>query len=224
VTLFQQYTLAVFHETLRFFPPVPQLAKPVKSDAVLKIKRFTQHSAGPNKLVNPEEVEMKVPARSIMVVDILGAQMNRMTDFLPMCKPFSYSFAALHWGEDVEEFKPERFIDTDTYRWPRDACTSTSQSFSSLVSAAVECELDETFCSTSPRIFCRPKKLHRSTLCTDGECMHFGSYRSPIRDSCSARVAVANSRREEKADAQMASASNYDAYQRPRAIPSSFMK
>ena len=30
-------------------------------------------------------------------------------------------FVALHWGEDVTEFKPERFIDTDAYRWPRDA-------------------------------------------------------------------------------------------------------
>jgi hypothetical protein len=32
--------------------------------------------------------------------------------------------AAIHWGEDVDKFKPERFIDTETYKWPRDACTS----------------------------------------------------------------------------------------------------
>ena len=31
---------------------------------------------------------------------------------------------AIHWGEDVDKFKPERFIDTDMYKWPRDACTS----------------------------------------------------------------------------------------------------
>jgi len=31
--------------------------------------------------------------------------------------------SAIHWGDDVDEFKPERFIDTDTYKWPRDACT-----------------------------------------------------------------------------------------------------
>lgn len=24
------------------------------------------------------------------------------------------------WGDDAHEFKPERFIDTDTYKWPRD--------------------------------------------------------------------------------------------------------
>ncbi|EGO26310.1 hypothetical protein SERLADRAFT_463220 [Serpula lacrymans var. lacrymans S7.9] len=32
----------------------------------------------------------------------------------------------LYWGDDVEDFKPERFIDSDTYRWPRDAFLSFS--------------------------------------------------------------------------------------------------
>jgi hypothetical protein len=30
---------------------------------------------------------------------------------------------AIHWGEDADKFRPERFIDTETYKWPRDACT-----------------------------------------------------------------------------------------------------
>lgn len=29
--------------------------------------------------------------------------------------------AAEHWGENVAEFRPSRFIDTDEYKWPRDA-------------------------------------------------------------------------------------------------------
>jgi hypothetical protein len=29
---------------------------------------------------------------------------------------------AIHWGNDTDKFKPERFIDTETYKWPRDAC------------------------------------------------------------------------------------------------------
>jgi cytochrome P450 len=30
----------------------------------------------------------------------------------------------MYWGPDAESFKPERFIDTESYKWPRDACTS----------------------------------------------------------------------------------------------------
>jgi hypothetical protein len=69
---------------------------------------------------------MTVPAGSIVVVDILGAHMNRKSSnlFAIRTEFFSGLFVALHWGEDVDDFKPERFIDTDTYRWPRDACKS----------------------------------------------------------------------------------------------------
>ena len=31
------------------------------------------------------------------------------------------SCAAHHWGSDVKAFRPERFIDTDDYKWPREA-------------------------------------------------------------------------------------------------------
>lgn len=32
--------------------------------------------------------------------------------------------AAIYWGPDAGDFKPERFVDTEAYRWPRDACES----------------------------------------------------------------------------------------------------
>jgi hypothetical protein len=35
---------------------------------------------------------------------------------------FLLFYKALVWGDDVEDFKPERFIDTEGYRWPREAC------------------------------------------------------------------------------------------------------
>lgn len=101
VTLLQQYTSAVFHETLRCFPPVPQLAKPVKSDAVLQIKRFTHQPAGSNKLGDLEEVEMKVPAQSIVVVDILGTHMSRKTDFLPMYNSLAHFGSQRCTGEKM---------------------------------------------------------------------------------------------------------------------------
>lgn len=31
---------------------------------------------------------------------------------------------ALVWGKDAHVFRPERFIDTDDYKWPRDGCTA----------------------------------------------------------------------------------------------------
>jgi cytochrome P450 len=42
------------------------------------------------------------------------------------------SVVAIHWGEDVPEFKPERFIDTESYRWPREACESYTLCHTSL--------------------------------------------------------------------------------------------
>jgi len=56
--------------------------------------------------------------------------------------------AAIHWGGDVDKFKPERFIDTETYKWPRDACTSID-SFQCL-----------TITFGSLRVLSRPAGLH----------------------------------------------------------------
>ena len=41
-------------------------------------------------------------------------------------KPFvdHFTHLALVWGKDAHIFKPERFIDTEDYKWPRDGCES----------------------------------------------------------------------------------------------------
>ncbi|EGO03712.1 hypothetical protein SERLA73DRAFT_175316 [Serpula lacrymans var. lacrymans S7.3] len=101
------YTLAFFRETLRLFPAVPRLAKNVHTDAVLPAQCFTVGAKG--SLTPGKPFSVAVPAGSVVIVDIWALHMN-----------------PLYWGDDVEDFKPARFIDSDTYRWPRDAFLSFS--------------------------------------------------------------------------------------------------
>ncbi|KAH7097522.1 cytochrome P450 [Auriculariales sp. MPI-PUGE-AT-0066] len=86
-----EYTLAALRETLRLFPAVPVLLRVCTADTVL-----------PRRVRNPTSQEWE-PNMSV-TLNIHSLHMD----------PF-------HWGEDVEDFRPERFIDTDKYQWPRDA-------------------------------------------------------------------------------------------------------
>jgi cytochrome P450 len=94
-----EYTTAVIRETIRMFPPAPRLSKNVTTDTCVKVKIFDSHS-----LEAVREVDFPIKAGTDVVLDISGLHMN-----------------PLLWGDDVEDFKPERFIDTDGYRWPREA-------------------------------------------------------------------------------------------------------
>ncbi|KAF8066025.1 cytochrome P450 [Lyophyllum atratum] len=102
-----EYTTAVFYETLRMFPPVARLAKHVRTDTTLSARRFSSSKEG--KITNVERYDVPIKTGSLVVIDIVALHNN-----------------PIHWGEDVAEFKPERFIDTDTYRWPRDAFNAFS--------------------------------------------------------------------------------------------------
>ncbi|KAG5646335.1 hypothetical protein DXG03_003658 [Asterophora parasitica] len=104
---FQEYTTAVFYETLRLFPPVARLAKHVQLDTRLSARRFQTNAKG--EVTNVEKYDVPIKTGSIVIIDILGLHNN-----------------PIHWGEDAANFKPERFIDTDTYRWPRDAFNAFS--------------------------------------------------------------------------------------------------
>ncbi|KAJ7359621.1 cytochrome P450 [Mycena albidolilacea] len=96
------YTLATFHETIRLFPPVIRISKLVHADTTIKAHRFTTTSNG--DIDNVQDISVPVKAGSMVLVDIRGLHMNPM-----------------YWGPDAESFKPERFIDTESYKWPRDA-------------------------------------------------------------------------------------------------------
>ncbi|KAF8235020.1 cytochrome P450 [Tricholoma matsutake] len=96
------YTTAAFYEALRLFPPVVRLGKQVLTDTDLKAHRFTTSHDG--KVRDVEEYTVTIPGGSMVIIDISALHMN-----------------PIYWGDDAAEFKPERFIDTETYRWPRDA-------------------------------------------------------------------------------------------------------
>ncbi|KAJ7634646.1 cytochrome P450 [Roridomyces roridus] len=99
------YTLATLHESMRLFPPLSRFAKVTRAETTLVARRFIRNKAGqPDKV---KAFSIPVEPGSIVIVDIMALHRNPL--------------AALYWGEDVEEFKPERFIDTETYSWPRDA-------------------------------------------------------------------------------------------------------
>jgi len=79
------------------------------ADATLTARRFAPHAHGRGKHGEVEQYPVAIPKGSVVVMDIFGINMN-----------------PLHWGEDAAEFKPQRFIDTDTHRWPRDALLTFS--------------------------------------------------------------------------------------------------
>ncbi|KAJ7820990.1 cytochrome P450 [Mycena olivaceomarginata] len=95
----QLYTLATFHETIRLFPPVIRISKLVHADTTIKAHRFTTTSNG--DIDNVQDISVPVKAGSMVLVDIRGLHMNPM-----------------YWGPDAESFKPKRFIDTESYKWP----------------------------------------------------------------------------------------------------------
>lgn len=82
------YLDAVCRETLRIFPPVPQLVRTTRADVVLPL-------AWPITAVDGVTQLSEIPLKNNtgVVVSIIGA--NR-------CKKI--------WGEDAEEWKPERWL------------------------------------------------------------------------------------------------------------------
>jgi len=95
--------LACIRETLRLFPPAARTPKVVRTDTVLPGTYFIPGSEG-KPSVETGKFSMAVPKGSVVCIDVWAMHLN-----------------TLYWGEDAEEFRPERFIDTESYQWPRNA-------------------------------------------------------------------------------------------------------
>ena len=87
--------------------------------------------------------------------------------------------AALYWGEDAAEFRPERFIDTESYQWPRDACEHDSPV--TRMSARL------TFLRVSFAVLDRCKVVHRSAICICGNDWYSIECRASIPGTGSGR-------------------------------------
>ncbi|EJD03464.1 cytochrome P450 [Fomitiporia mediterranea MF3/22] len=116
-----EYTIAFFRETLRCFPTEPRLIKLTSADSILTARRFRPASGSAicvpdlsfdgsdtnvqfkRDVSSEEPFNVFVPKGSIVVMDIWGLHMNPLV-----------------WGSDAHLFRPERFIDTEVYKWPRD--------------------------------------------------------------------------------------------------------
>ncbi|KAL1663583.1 cytochrome P450 [Schizophyllum commune] len=82
------YLDAVCRETLRLYPPAPQLLRRVKKDVVLP---FSKPIIGED---GREVSEVLVPAGTVVVIAIMNANRNKEI-----------------WGEDANEWKPERWLE-----------------------------------------------------------------------------------------------------------------
>ncbi|KAI5892439.1 cytochrome P450 [Schizophyllum commune H4-8] len=82
------YLDAVCRETLRLYPPAPQLLRRVKKDVVLP---FSKPIIGED---GREMSEVLVPAGTVVVIAIMNANRNKEI-----------------WGEDADEWKPERWLE-----------------------------------------------------------------------------------------------------------------
>lgn len=90
------YTLAVIRETLRLFPAELKVIRVSTRDTSLpSLKRQVDGSWA------PENVD--VPRGTTCVINIHALHMS-----------------PLYWGDDVELFRPERFLDSE-HQWPKDA-------------------------------------------------------------------------------------------------------
>ncbi|ESK87448.1 cytochrome p450 [Moniliophthora roreri MCA 2997] len=95
------YTTAFVNETLRHHPAGSRLGRVVLEDTTLPARRF-HRTAGDSYETQPYTIP--IPSGSKILLDFGALHTN-----------------PLYWGDDAAEFNPDRFVDTESYRWPREA-------------------------------------------------------------------------------------------------------
>ena len=152
----------------------------MQTDTVLPGTYFNPGSEGESP-VETGKFTKAVPAGSLVSLDVWGLHMNReSTSSWTRSVRLTFTYiAALYWGEDAEAFKPERFIDTESYQWPRNACKPTIP--------CPSCLLDPRFRFPSLAVLGRCKVVHRSTICTCGSDRHPRERRASVPDPSSGR-------------------------------------
>ena len=125
----------------------------------------------------------------VCVVDIMGVHMNREwgDPYLLRWGVTGYFFfffflSAIHWGNDIDEFKPERFMDTDTYKWPRDTCRCSFIVVYELLNFDL-LSLSVVYVCVSLCIFCWSEGLYWPAICDGGEYLHSRQCCAKIWDS-----------------------------------------
>ena len=126
--------MAFFREVLRCFPMEPRLVKICEQDTTLTARTFTpaspidipsatfdgsiNHVSFKRDEKSEQKTTVPVPKGSLVVMDIWGLHLNRGLGVIFVIDERSRVeiHIAMVWGDDAHEFKPERFIDTDTYK------------------------------------------------------------------------------------------------------------
>jgi len=115
------YSMAVFNETLRMFPPVsipriqePYCVTPRQVTVILKVA--AEDTCLVSSKISGEKCTIPIAKGDEIAISIPGVHYNRNGPYLP-CHALSLHRILARYWEDPHAFKPSRFLKD----WPRDA-------------------------------------------------------------------------------------------------------
>ena len=120
-------SLPDLHRPSHLFTIVAHLGWVVLKDTTMTVKCFKMAELD-GTIYDIKNFPVIIKQGSNILVDISTVHMNcAFLFYLPSkrCSIFTAPIPAMHWGKDMNKFKPECFINTEPYWWPRDACKHT---------------------------------------------------------------------------------------------------